>query len=195
LTQRLVYLAANRGWGDLEILAGRPGQVGGAVIMNAQDIGRFVQGVTVVSFDGAVRQVDRGALRFGYRYTAMDPGIVTEVTLQFPRVAPHEAAERIRQTLTYRNRTQEVRLPSAGCAFKNPPGTSAGRLIDEAGLKGTRIGDAQISHRHANFIVNLGYATCDQVLSVMEYVQRGVRRTFGVPLEPEVRLLGEVWAL
>ena len=195
LTQRLVYLAANRGWGDLEILAGLPGQVGGAVIMNAQDIGRFVQGVTVVSFDGTVRHVGRGQLRFGYRYTAMDPGIVTEVTLQFPRVAPHEAAQRIRETLTYRNRTQEVRLPSAGCAFKNPPGMSAGRLIDEAGLKGTRIGDAQISHRHANFIVNLGYATCDQVLSVMEYVQRGVRRTFGVTLEPEVRLLGEVWAL
>ena len=194
LTQRLVFLSSRNGWGEVESLAGLPGQVGGAIIMNAQDIGRFVQELSLVSLDGTVHRLTREQLQFGYRYTAMDPGIVTDILLQFPKVPPEEAAARIRRTLQYRNATQEVGLPSAGCAFKNPPGRSAGRLIDQTGLKGTRIGDAQISHRHANFIVNLGFATCDQVLSLMEHVQRRVHREFGVMLEPEVRLLGEGWA-
>jgi len=84
-------------------------------------------------------------------------------------------------------------VPSAGCAFKNPAGHSAGRLIDQMGLKGSRIGDAQVSFRHANFIVNLGQATCDDVLALMEHIQRRVVARAGVQLEPEVRLLGERW--
>ena len=194
LTQRLVFLATKHGWGELETLAGLPGQLGGAVAMNAQEIGRFIQQVTVVSFDGTVRQLAREQLRFSYRYTAVEPGIITDAVLQFPKVSPDEAYERIRQVLQRRNATQEVRLPSAGCAFKNPPGTGAGRLIDQAGLKGARIGDAQVSFRHANFIVNLGRATCDDVLSLMEHVQRRVDRAFHVRLEPEVRFIGEQWA-
>ncbi len=194
LTQRLVSLAAKHGWGGLEILAGLPGQLGGAVVMNAQDIGRFVQQVRILSFDGSLRDIPRDQLQFSYRYAALAPGIITEVVLRFPKVPAAEAYESIRQTLQRRNATQEVGLPSAGCAFKNPPGIAAGRLIDQAGLKGTRIGDAQISLRHANFIVNLGYATCDNVLSLMEHVQRKVDREFGVVLEPEVRLVGERYA-
>lgn len=191
LTQRLVSLAARHGWGELDSLAGLPGQVGGAVAMNAQDIGRFVQSVSVVSFDGTVRHVTRDQLRFSYRYTAVEPGIIAEVALRFPKIAPEEAYERIRLALHRRNTTQETRLPSAGCAFKNPPGLGAGRLIDHAGLKGSRIGDAQISHRHANFIVNLGRATCDDVLALMEHVQQEVQRWFSVLLEPEIRVIGE----
>ena len=191
LTQRLVYLAATHGWGELEALAGLPGHVGGAVAMNAQDIGRFVREIRLVSLDGTVRRLSREQLRFSYRYTALEPGVIADAILQFPKLPPQEAYERIRNALQYRNSTQEVRLPSAGCAFKNPPGSGAGRLIDQAGLKGARIGDAQVSWRHANFIVNLGYATCDDVLSLMEYVQRRVAREFHVMLEPEVRLIGE----
>jgi len=191
LTQRLVYLAAKHGWGDLEVLAGLPGQIGGAVAMNAQDIGQFVERISLVSFDGAVRHFTREQLRFQYRDAALQPGIVADVMLRFPKVPPEEAYERIRRTLHHRNSTQETRLPSAGCAFKNPPGGGAGRLIDQAGLKGARIGDAQVSVRHANFIVNLGQATCDDVLALMEHVQRRVDQIFQVRLEPEVRLLGE----
>ena len=190
-TQRLVYLAAKYGWGELEGLAGLPGQLGGAVAMNAQDIGRFIRRINLVGFDGTIRELPREQLRFSYRYTALEPGIVADVELQFPRVSAEQAYERIRSALQYRNSTQETRLPSAGCAFKNPPGTGAGRLIDQAGLKGTRIGDAQISHRHANFIVNLGYARCDDVLALMELAQRRVHQAFGILLEPEVRLIGE----
>ena len=191
LTQRLVYLAAKYGWGDLEALAGLPGQLGGAVAMNAQGIGRFIRRISLVGLNGTIRELSREQLRFSYRYTALEPGIVADVELQFPRVPVEQAYERIRSALQYRNSTQETRLPSAGCAFKNPPGTGAGRLIDQAGLKGTRIGDAQISQRHANFIVNLGYARCDDVLAVMELAQRRVHQVFGVLLEPEVRLIGE----
>jgi UDP-N-acetylmuramate dehydrogenase len=194
LTQRLVFLAAKYGWGDLEALAGLPGQIGGAVAMNAQGIGRFVQEVHLISFDGTVRQLRRDQLRFSYRYAALEPGILAEIVLEFPKVAPAEAYDRIRSALQYRNATQEVGLPSAGCAFKNPPGIGAGRLIDQAGLKGVRFGDAAVSRRHANFIVNLGQATCDDVLSLMEYIQRRVMRQFRVWLEPEVRLMGEQWA-
>ena len=191
-TQRLVYLAATRGWGDLELLAGLPGQLGGAIAMNAQNIGRFVQTVRLAGFDGSVRELSREQLRFSYRYTALEPGIIAEVELAFRKVPPTEAYARIQQALRYRNDTQEVRLPSAGCAFKNPSGeVSAGRLIDLAGLKGARIGDAQVSLRHANFIVNAGGACCDDVLGLMEHIQRRVQREFGIVLEPEVRLVGE----
>ena len=191
LTQRLVSMAAVRGWGDLELLAGLPGQIGGAVAMNAQDIGRFVHAIRLLRLDGTVLDVQRDQLHFRYRYTALEPGILTHVELRLPRVTPAEAYERIHQALSYRNRTQEVGLPSAGCAFKNPPGVGAGKLIDQAGLKGARIGDAKVSHRHANFIVNTGRASCDDVLSLMEHIQRQVHRTFGVLLEPEVRMIGE----
>ncbi len=192
-TQRLVSLAAKYGWGELEILAGLPGQVGGAVAMNAQGIGRFVQQIHLVTWDGTVRQLTREQLQFSYRYTALEPGIVVGAVLEFPRVAPQDAYERVQRTVQNRNATQEIQLPSAGCAFKNPAGVGAGRLIDHAGLKGARIGDAQVSFRHANFIVNLGRATCDDVLSLMEHIQQRVERQFAVRLEPEVRMIGEQW--
>ena len=191
LTQRLVYMATMRGWGELELLAGLPGQLGGAVAMNAQNIGRFVESVRLVRFDGTVRDLDREQLQFRYRYAALEPGIITNVVLRFPKVAPSEAYAQVHKALKYRNTTQEVALPSAGCAFKNPPGVGAGKLIDDAGLKGTRIGDAQVSLRHANFIVNVGRASCDDVLSLMEHIQRRVDRSVGIVLEPEVRLIGE----
>ena len=192
-TQRLVLLASQHGWADVQILAGLPGQVGGAVIMNAQHIGQFVEQITVVSPEGEIERLPREQLQFHYRYTAVKPGILVEVVFRFAKIPVDQAAEQIQQTLRYRTTTQELRLPSAGCAFKNPPGISAGRLIDQAGLKGARIGDARVSQRHANFIVNVGQATCDDVLSLMEHMQYRVGHRFGVWLEPEVRLLGERW--
>ena len=193
-THRLVMLAAQEGWGEMERLAGLPGQVGGAVAMNAQDIGRFVESVRLVSFEGELCEWPRARLQFSYRYTGLEPGIIVDIVFRFPKVAAAVAPEEIARTLHYRNSTQDLKLPSAGCAFKNPPGDSAGRLIDQAGLKGTRIGDAQVSHRHANFIMNLGHATCDDVLSLMEHIQRQVEQRFGIKLEQEVRLFGGQWS-
>ena len=193
LTQHVVSLAAQRGWEGLEAMTGLPGQIGGAVTMNAQNIGRFVDEVTLVSTMGHAARVGRGQLHFSYRYSAIGPGIIVEAKLRFRRAESPSNANRIHDALCYRNTTQDLRLPSAGCAFKNPQGESAGRLIDQAGLKGKRIGDAQVSLRHGNFIVNLGQATCDDVLGLMEHVQRRVRRSFGIGLEPEFRILGEPW--
>ena len=193
LTQRVVALACQYGWDHLEALAGLPGQIGGAVVMNAQGIGQFVEQITLASFTGDLIQVPRERLHFTYRYAALEPGMIVEVVFRFSRTDPTESTNRIQQALCHRNTTQELRLPSAGCAFKNPHGFSAGRLIDQAGLKGSRIGDAQVSFRHANFIVNHGQATCDDVLSLMEHIQRRVHQRVGVWLEPEVRLLGERW--
>ena len=191
MTQRVVSLACQQGWGGLEALAGLPGQLGGAIAMNAQNIGRFVEQVTLVGLDGRRQELPREQIEFSYRYSGLGPGIVVEVVLRFPRVAAEQSAAPDRQALCRRNATQELSLPSAGCAFKNPPGLSAGRLIDEAGLKGTRIGDAMVSWRHANFIVNVGQATCDDVISLMEHIQRHVAGKTGIHLEPEVRLVGE----
>ena len=193
LTQRVVRLGGQHGWTGVETLAGLPGQVGGAVVMNAQNIGQFVEQITVVSLDGTVHQLTREHLKFAYRYTALEPGVIVDVALQFSKTSPEDSATRIHEVFCRRNSTQEVRLPSAGCAFKNPPDLSAGRLIDRAGLKGTRIGDAQVSSQHANFIVNLGGASCDDVLSLMEHIQRRVRQRFNISLEPEIRVLGERW--
>ncbi len=192
-TQRLVAMAAHEGWGDLDKLAGLPGHISGAVVMNAQQIGRCVERVTHVSLEGVRRQFTHEQLRFAYRYAVVEPGVIVDVTFQFPRITIKHAAASIQCALDARNSSQDVRLPSAGCAFKNPAGLSAGFAIDQAGLKGSRIGDAQVSFRHANFIVNRGQATCDEVLALMEHIQRRVVERAGVWLEPEVRLLGERW--
>jgi UDP-N-acetylmuramate dehydrogenase len=192
-TQRLVALACKRGWAGTEVLAGLPGQIGGAIAMNAQNIGQFVEEITMVTLSGQIKKLQKDEVHFAYRYTALEPGIVTEAELRFEKEMPSFSSQRIHETIQHRSSTQELKLPSAGCAFKNPPGNSAGRLIDRLGLKGARIGDAQISNRHANFIVNVGQASCDDVISLMEHVQLCVSSSFGVWLEPEVRLLGEKW--
>lgn len=190
---RLVTLAAECGWGETERLAGLPGSVGGAVAGNAQEIGQCVEKAVLVDAVGAVHQIGRELLRFGYRHTTMPAGCLVRVQLTFPRLTPPAAAAAIERALIRRKITQELSLASAGCAFKNPGGgcAPAGALIDRSGLKGARAGDAQISLRHANFIVNLGQATAADVLALMERVQTQVRQDHGVWLEPEVRLIGE----
>ncbi len=192
-THRVVLAAAQAGWGGAERLAGLPGSIGGAVAMNAQDIGQFVEEVVLVDYGGQVRHLTRAALRFCYRYTDMPEGVMVRVRLAFPRVPQAEAAAAIDHVFARRKTTQELSWSSAGCAFKNPGGDCqpAGALIDRSGLKGTRVGEAQVSLRHANFIINLGHATALDVLGLMERIQAQVRRDHGVWLEPEVRILGE----
>ncbi len=190
-TQQLAAAAARRGWARGEALAGLPGQIGGAIAMNAQSIGSFVEEITLVSPEGDVHLLRGEQLRFAYRHTVLPPGIIVEALFRFERAPTEEVASAVREVVARRNATQDVLWPSAGCAFRNPQGAAAGQLIEQAQLKGSRIGDAQVSFRHGNFIVNLGYARCDDVLALMEYVRRQVDRTFGITLEPEVRVLGE----
>lgn len=193
---RLVRMAARRGLGGLESLAGVPGTVGGALCMNAgasgQAIGDLTEEVRAVGRDGELVTLDRDAMRFAYRSSRLQEGdlIALSVRLRL-RPGEREAIEAaVRRAMTRRGETQPLSHPNAGSIFKNPPGDHAGRLIEEAGCKGMRVGDAQVSPRHANFIVNLGHASATDVIRLMALVYRCVREVSGIALEPEVRLLG-----
>ncbi len=182
---------ASRGLG---FLRGIPGTVGGGVVMNAGThdgamADRLVS-VRVLGWDGVPRDIPASECGLSYRDSLLKRLGATVIGAEFlPKKSPKDSPF---AGDPYRRRTQPLGLPSAGCAFKNPPDAPpAGWLIDRAGLKGMRVGDAWVSTRHANFICNLGRATASQVLSLMERVRERVRRAFGVYLEPEIVI---VWA-
>ncbi|HEX6989144.1 MAG TPA: UDP-N-acetylmuramate dehydrogenase [Bacillota bacterium] len=196
---RLVAQAASRGLQGVEGLAGVPGSVGGALVMNAGtrigEIGRTVVSVELIDEAGRIRRLEAGELEYAYRSSRLqrEPRwLVLKAELELEPGDPDEIRRRVDAALQYRNRTQPLHLPSAGSIFKNPPGDAAGRLIDEAGCKGLRRGGAQVSGQHANWIVNVGGASADDVLGLMIEVQRRVQDRFGVRLEPEIRLLGSL---
>ncbi len=180
-----------RGLSGLECLVGYPGTLGGAVRMNAGGapgyIGPLVEEVRGV--DGAGRVVVRAGGECGFRYrgSALGDLVVTEVTLRLRGDEdPEEYALRCRAVYDRKRATQPLRLHSAGCVWKNPPGDAAGRLVEAAGMKGHRAGGAEVSSLHANFIVNRGGATCAGVLALMEEVRLRVLDASGVALEREV---------
>lgn len=181
---RLVKESVGAGLAGLECLAGVPAAVGGAVRMNAGgrhgEIAGAVRAVDVVTFEGAARRLRRDEVGFRYRGTALEGAVV--VAVEFELRHDPEAARRYHEILAAKKASQPLGVPSAGCMFKNPPGGHAGRLIDECGLKGARAGRAHISRKHANFIVNDGGATADDVLRLVDLVRRRVP----VPLELEV---------
>lgn len=190
--------AQRSGLEGLAPMAGIPGTIGGAVIMNAGAYGgEMSQVVTrvdaIARSDGKPIRFEGRALGFAYRHSAMmDAGvIVTDVTLRLAPGDPDAIARRTEELLVARREKQPLEYPSAGSTFKRPEGAFAAKLIDDAGLKGLRIGDAQVSEKHAGFIVNLGSATASDILALMAEVQSRVRAASGITLEPEVRILGE----
>lgn len=196
--KNLCGLAAKAGMSGFEFLEGIPGSVGGALRMNAGAMGGWifdvVEDVQVMAMDGGVTTLGKAAMHVAYRHCADLQDAIALGALLRP-AAPAEAEAVSRQIDVYRRKRQETqpREPSAGCVFKNPPGNSAGRLIDESGLKGERIGDAEVSPVHANFIVNRGHATGADVLALVRRVRARVRQVKGVELEPEVLLYGKKW--
>jgi UDP-N-acetylmuramate dehydrogenase len=147
--------------------------------------------VSLVDQDLALVTRTREQCGFRYRGSAFRPGeILTGATLDLPRGDSTAAREHLQQMRAARKRTQPLGLPNAGSIFKNPPGDYAGRLIEAAGLKGRRVGDAEISELHANFIVNRGAARAEDVLALATVAQSEVLRRFGITLEWEVRRLG-----
>ncbi|MGQ9627194.1 MAG: UDP-N-acetylmuramate dehydrogenase [Anaerolineae bacterium] len=193
--RRLAWWAVRRGWGGLEWAVGIPGTVGGAVFGNAGAHGSSMANlVTQVSFldgQGARREVKGDELGFDYRTSRFKSDEVlldAELILNArPRSELEEAASRY---MAHR-RAEQPREPSAGSVFKNPPGHRAARLIEEAGLKGLSYGEAQVSEKHANFIVNLGQARAQDVFRLIEHIRQTVWEKFGVRLELEIRLVGE----
>jgi UDP-N-acetylmuramate--L-alanine ligase/UDP-N-acetylenolpyruvoylglucosamine reductase len=196
--KNLCGLASAAGLGGFEFLEGIPGSVGGALRMNAGAMGGWffdvVEEVQVLQGDGGIATLRRADMHVDYRHCAELHHAVALGALLRP-AAPAEADAISRQIDTYRRKRHETqpREPSAGCIFRNPPGDSAGRLIDAAGLKGERVGEAMVSPVHANFIVNTGRATAADVLALVRRVRERVKETTGKELEPEALLFGREW--
>jgi UDP-N-acetylmuramate dehydrogenase len=192
---QLVRHCSQKGLGGLEFLAGIPGTVGGAVIMNAgaigKDVGSVVQSIEMLSPQGELISRDRSDLVFSYRASSIQEGtLVIRASLHCTMETPQVVSKRVAEYLARRKATQPLEYPSAGSVFKNPPGDYAGRLIEETGLKGKKIGGAMISPKHANYIVNTGGARAEDVLALMEMAKEIVRDRTGVELEPEIRVVG-----
>jgi UDP-N-acetylmuramate dehydrogenase len=193
---QLVREAARRGFAGLEFAEGIPGSVGGALVMNAGAYGsefeKVVDQVEGVTQDGEAIHFTREAMTFTYRDSHLPAGtVVTRVRMRLHKEEAARVSSKVRALITKRKSGQPSGYPNSGSMFRNPPGDFAGRLIEAAGLKGKRIGQSQISERHANFIVNLGGAKAEDVRQLMELARGEVKKQFGVELAPEVRLLGE----
>ena len=193
---RLVAFACRGGLAGVECLTGIPGTLGGALRGNAGtqagSVGDRVLEAAVVLADGTPAHLPKGALGFAYRHAAFPPGaVIIEATFALEPGDPAAIRRAVSKLLVARNRTQPVESRSAGCMFKNPTGDSAGRLVDAAGLKGMRVGDAVVSPVHANFFINQGRARAADVLALVAAVRARVRDHAGVELELEVHVVGE----
>ena len=191
---KLLFALAKKGLGGIEFMAGIPGSVGGAVYMNAgawgKGIGDFVEEVRAVDRTGKERIFNKAQLGFGYRRSKLQNSqwIITDIVLKLRRKQRKLISKKIKEYLKLRREKQPLGTPNCGSVFKNPKGDFAGRIIEQAGCKGMRFGDAQISSKHANFILNKGDASSKDVLKLMSLAKREVRRRFKVSLSPEVKI-------
>ena len=189
--------AAKRQLTGLEFAIGIPGTIGGAVFMNAGayegEMRQVVTAVTAFSPDSGLERYEGDELDFSYRHSAFsDNGcLICEVELHLSPGDEAVICAKMDECTLRRNTKQPVELPSAGSVFKRPPGYYAGTLIEQSGLKGLTVGGAQVSEKHAGFIVNIGGATASDVVTLIREVQRRVYEKFTVLLEPEIRQIGE----
>lgn len=190
--------AAGEGLSGLEFASGIPGSIGGAVFMNAGaydgEMKLVLEKARVISRDGKNdRYVSAEELDMGYRHTALHESgeIAVEAVFKLEKGDIDEIKAKIADLTARRNSKQPVSFPSAGSFFKRPTGYFAGKLVQDAGLKGLTVGGAQVSELHSGFIINKGGATATDILQLMEIVQQTVMDKFGVMLEPEVRIIGE----
>lgn len=188
--------AADAGLSGLEFAAGIPGSLGGAVVMNAGAYGGEMKDVlvnaTVLTEDGELLTLPAGELELGYRHSCIQEKhyIVVEAVVQLAEKASGEIRAKMEELRNQRVSKQPLEFPSAGSTFKRPEGYFAGKLIDDAGLRGYRVGDAQVSEKHCGFVINRGNATAAEVQQLMRDVQERVWEQFQVRLEPEVRQIG-----
>jgi UDP-N-acetylmuramate dehydrogenase len=198
---RAAQFSAKAGFTGMEWGIAIPGTVGGGVVNNAgahmSDVATSLVAADVVTVDGQRRRLSADDLAYEYRQSALKTRctvrsdlVVTACRFRLRQDDVARTTALVEEMRRQRIRTQPIKEFSAGSTFKNPPGEHAGALIDRAGLKGLRIGDAQISPLHANFILNLGRATADDVVSLMRLAQRKVLARFGIHLEPEVQFVG-----
>jgi UDP-N-acetylmuramate dehydrogenase len=192
----LVQFASEKGWSGLEWAAGIPGTVGGALVMNAGAFGgemkELVHSVRILDQAGNLEERAGWSIRFGYRRMDLPEGeVILGGTFRLLTASRRLVKSRVQEILRRRMNMQPAHFPSAGSVFKNPVGHAAGRLIEESGLKGNRIGHAQVSEKHANFIVNLGGASARDIWDLIVRVQQSVLEKKGIQLELEIRVMGE----
>ncbi|MCE5387112.1 MAG: UDP-N-acetylmuramate dehydrogenase [Acidithiobacillus sp.] len=193
---KLAHFAARAGLAGCEFLAGIPGTLGGCLAMNAGAQGmetwELVNWVEVLQPDGTVERLGKEQFQVGYRSVqGQGQGCFLRASLRLAASDKEQVFARLRQWQARRAQTQPLEWPSCGSVFRNPPGDFAARLIEAGGLKGSRKGDAELSTKHANFIVNRGAARAQDVEELVTRVQETVAGRFGVHLEPEMRVLGE----
>jgi UDP-N-acetylmuramate dehydrogenase len=193
---KLVEFSSEKGLTGLEFAAGIPGTVGGAIFMNAgafkEEMKGVLHSVRLMDAEGNISEKGKNELRFSYRSLEVEKG---EVILGAQFSLRPENGQRVKakveENIRWRKTKQPWDLPSAGSVFKNPVQGPAGRFVEEAGLKGSRIGDAQVSEQHANFIVNRGKARARDILTLVEIIREKVFKEKGVWLETEIQVVGE----
>ena len=191
---RAAVFAANHGLSGLEFAHGIPGSIGGGVYMNAGAYGgeicQVCRSVEVMDLDGNIRTLSNGEMEFSYRHSVLEEQDMIVISAVFELIpAPVEQIrDKMKELMGKRSASQPLDLPSAGSAFKRPVGGYAAALIDQAGLKGFRVGNAAISSKHAGFAVNLGEATAEDVRNLLQQVSDKVYENSGIRLEPEVRI-------
>ena len=190
----LLNVATKHGHGGFEFAAGIPGTVAGSLVMNAGtargEMKDVLQAIHLLDAEGQLHVIQAEALEFGYRRSSFPPGIVVGAWLNVIPSSVKQLALSIKSALRKRKQTQPLTLPSAGCVFRNPQGDSAGRLIEHAGFKGCRVGDAAISTVHANFAVNVGCAMARDVIALVDQVRTGVKEKTGTLLDLELTIVG-----
>ncbi|MBQ9267611.1 MAG: UDP-N-acetylmuramate dehydrogenase [Clostridia bacterium] len=192
---KLSHVAEENGLTGLEFACGIPGTLGGAIVMNAGAYGGEISSVVLetefISENGNIMTITDG--EFGYRKSVFQglKGIVLSSKLKLEHGNREEIKAKMLEYMTSRNAKQPVNFPSAGSTFKRPEGYFAGKLIEDAGLKGYQIGGAEVSTLHAGFIVNRGNASSKDILELIQYVQETIHKKYHVQLEPEVKIIGE----
>ncbi len=190
---KLVLDCVEKGLSGIEVLTGIPGSVGGAIKMNAGgrfgDIGSVVESVRLMDSQGTLFEKTRPELMFDYRSVNIRSAFVVNAKLKLSQGDPEHILRTVKESWIYKKNNQPLNTRSCGCVFKNPQGSSAGALIDRAGLKGLQVGGAIVSDKHANFIVAKDGCTSRDVMRLIEAVRQRVREQFDVSLEPEI----EIW--
>ncbi|RXZ77110.1 UDP-N-acetylmuramate dehydrogenase [Paenibacillaceae bacterium] len=194
---KLAVMTGKKGLTGLEFAGGIPGSVGGAVYMNAgahgSDVSRILKSAEIVLETGELVQYGREEMKFSYRHSILHdrPGFVIGATFELEQGDSQQIAAAMAANKARRLRTQPLQLASAGSVFRNPSEGYAAQLIEQAGLKGFRLGGAEVSGLHANFIINTGQATAEDVLALMTHIRHTVKEQFNIELVPEVLVVGE----
>lgn len=193
---KLINFTKEKGYSGIEALAGIPGSLGGAVYMNAGSFGVEIKDVIVsiaiMNRYGKIAILKIENLRFSYRNSNLPAGLaILSANIKLKKGTPEEVDAKVNECLRKKRETQPLGAPSAGCVFKNLEGQSAGRLIELAGCKGMRAGDAEVSGLHANYLINRGSATSKDFIALMDMVREKVQEHSGITLEPEIKIIGK----